>query len=346
MKIASDISLAGANVWLPDDVETTADAVARGAIPADKAAELGVVSVPVAPAGLIPPDMAVHAARTALAAAARSPQSVGLLIHSCIWHQGHDMWSAPHYIAARLGADEALPVTFTQGCNAVMPALELGIARLLTEPDADDCVLLTAADRFLTPGFDRWQGSYGCAHGDAATAAVLQRGAVDGGLLVRALNSRAVPELEEMNRAGQEPTTAPRARGENVSLRPPKKAYLDRYGMDRFNKRAGEAMREVIRRSLAEAGVEPGDPRIRAVTMPRMSDKIIEGTYRPIIDEVTGAPALPLHRHTGHLSCSDVLANVADLRAGVLQRPGDIGIVLNAGGGYTWSALVLEVPQQ
>ena len=343
MRITSPISLSGANNWLPETVATIDDAVAHGILAADKAAELGVHSVPVAPDDLIPPDMAVYAARTALAAAGRDPESVRLLCHSHIWHQGHDMWSAPHYIARQVGAGRALPISFTQGCNAVLPALELAIPRLLAEPDPDACVLLTAADRFLKPGFDRWKCSFGCVYGDAATAAVLHRGTGEGALLIRSLNNYSVPELEEMNRAGAKPTTAPGMRGENLTVRPQRIAYLARHGMEQFSKAAGEAIRAVIGRCLAEADLEHGDPRIRAVTMPRLSDRIIDTTYRPLIEEMIGAPALPLHGRTGHLGCNDVLSNVADMQAGSLRQPGDVGIVINTGGGYTWSALVLEV---
>jgi 3-oxoacyl-[acyl-carrier-protein] synthase-3 len=344
MRIDVDLALCGSNAWLPETTETTADAVAAGKIPADRAAELGVHSVPVALPDQLPPEMATRAAWVALEAAGCSPADIGLLLHCCIWHQGHDMWSAPHYIAARLGADDALPVTLSQGCNAVMPAIELAAARLVGDPTTG-CALITAADRFLSPGFDRWQGSYGCAHGDGATAAVLRHGLVPGSLALRAVHSQAVPELEEMNRAGLEPTPAPRWRGENVDLRIPKKAYLDKYGIERFQKLGGAAIRTVVEQSLAEAGIAADDPRIRGIAVPRLSDKIIQTTYAPLVAAVTPAPLVPMHANTGHLSCGDVLANVADLHAGWLTRPGDFGVVLNAGGGYTWSALVVEVPQ-
>lgn len=344
MKLLAELSLCGTTTWLPSGVESTADAVRDGRLRPDKAEELGVVSVPAAPPSLSPPDMAVRAARRALDLAGHDPESVGLLLHCCIWHQGHDMWSAPHYIARELGAANALPVTLTQGCNAMMPALELAAARLIAAPDVE-CALLTAADRFIKPGFDRWTGSYACAHGDGATATVLRRGHEPGrGLALRALNSLAVAELEEMNRAGLDLTPAPRWRSEDLDLRGTKKAYLDKYGFDTFEKLARNAIQDVIRQSLADADLAPDDPRIRCVTVPRMSTKLIETTYVPIVAEATAAPVLPLNTHTGHLSCGDVLANVADMSASHLRNPGDVGIVLNAGGGYTWSALVVEVP--
>ncbi|MEU1481881.1 ketoacyl-ACP synthase III family protein [Streptomyces sp. NPDC001668] len=344
MRITSELSLCGTTLWAPETVETPAEAVAAGRLSAEEAEELALDHVPVAPDELSPPDMAVHAARQALDAAGTDAADLGLLVHCCIWHQGHEMWSAPHYVARRLGAEHALPVTMSQGCNAVMPALELAAGRMLAD-DEVTAALVTAADRFVLPNFDRWNGSYACAHGDAATATVLRRGSHPGrGVLLRAVNSVAVPELEEMNRAGLELTPGPLAHGEKLDLRRTKKAYLQQYGFESFEKLARGAIVAVLRRTLEEAGVEPDDPRITCVTMPRMSRKIVRGTYFPVIAEVTPAPPLGLAARTGHLSCSDILANLADMTALALRKPGDIGLVLNAGGGYTWSAIAVEVP--
>ncbi|MFF7976063.1 ketoacyl-ACP synthase III family protein [Streptomyces sp. NPDC007905] len=347
MRFTAELSLCGTTVWAPDTVERPAVALADGRLTQEAVDELDLEYVPVAPADLSPADMAVRAARRALSLSGTPGGDIGLLLHCCIWHQGYDMWSAPHFIANEIGARSVLPATMSQGCNAVMPALELAASRLLAD-DSLEAAMITAADRFVLPGFDRWTGSYACAHGDAATATVIKRGAHPGqGLLLRSVRSVAVPELEEMNRAGLELTPAPRWNMENLDLRGTKKAYLQKHGFETFEKLAKGAIVSALEGAFADADVDPADPRVKAVTMPRMSRKIVRGTYFPVIAEVTPAPPLGLARHTGHLSCSDILANIADMSepaGGPLTAPGDIGVVVNAGGGYTWSALVLEVP--
>jgi 3-oxoacyl-[acyl-carrier-protein] synthase III len=343
MRVGDDVALCGAATSLPEGVQTTADAVALGRIDARAAAELGVDRVHVAGTDLIPPEMAVPAARAALAAAGDAPSSVGLLLHCSVWHQGYDLWCAPHYLADRLGLPDALPVSLSQGCNATMAAIELAVPWLAANPP-DRTVLVTAADRFPTPGFDRWRGAYGCVYGDAAAAVVLRRGPVRDALALRAISSRALPELEEVNRAGLAPTPAPRMYGGNVDLRAPKKAYFERHGLDEFRKTTAANVRAVLEQSLADAGVAPDDPRLRGIAVPRMGSVTIQDMYASTIAALTPAPVVPMQRLTGHLSCADVLANVADLHAQLLRTPGDIGVVVNVGGGYTWSSLVVEVP--
>ncbi|GIJ62230.1 ketoacyl-ACP synthase III family protein [Virgisporangium aurantiacum] len=342
MRIDFDLALSGPNTCFPRGVETTTDAVAAGRVDARSAEELGVELIHIADPDETPPALAVTAARRALTAAGLSGPDVGLLLHCSVWHQGWDMWSPAHHIAARIGADAALPIGVNQGCNAVMAAVELA-APWLAADRSGRSVMVTAGDRFLAPGFDRWRGNFGFVHGDAATAAVLRRGPVAGALAVRAVRSRTAPHLEEMNRAGLEPTVAARMNGD-VDLRAPKKAYFMRHGLRDFEKLTEESVRGVIEESLADAGVAPDDARIRGVAVPRMSEALVRHVYAPLLSTVTPAPVLPMQRRTGHLACSDVLANVADLHVVALDRPGDVGVVLNIGGGYTWSALVVEVP--
>lgn len=343
MRIDYDLALCGANLELPEAVETTADAVRLGRIAARAADQLGVRAVHVADPESLPADLAVTAAVRALSAAGQSALDVGLLLHTHVWHQGHDLWSAPHYLAHRIGAHQAFPMTLSQNCNAVMAAIELSVPWLAMAP-RDTSVLITAADQFCPPAFDRWRCAYGCVYGDGATAAVLRRGPVPGALAVRAISSKAAPELEEVNRAGQRPTPAPRMHDETVDLRGPKKAYFQRHGISQFQKTTEAAVRDVVLASLADAGVAPDDPRIRAIAVPRLSATIIDDLYKELLATLTPAPVLSLQAQTGHLSCGDVTANVADLHREALLRPGDLGIVLNVGGGYTWSSLVVEVP--
>jgi 3-oxoacyl-[acyl-carrier-protein] synthase III len=144
-----------------------------------------------------------------------------------------------------------------------------------------------------------------------------------------------------MNRAGLVPSRAGRGCDENVDLRAPKRNFFARHGTQRFKQLTEWAIRTVIVESLAEAGIQPDDPRIRAVAVPRMNDSTTT-MYRRLLGELVPAPVVPLQAATGHLSCADVLANAADLQSELLAAPGHIAIILNVGGGYTWSSLIVE----
>ena len=115
-------------------------------------------------------------------------------------------WSPAHYIAARIGADGANPVGVQQMCNGGAAALELA-TRWAGTADAGTA-LVTTADRFAEPGFDRWRGDYGLWYGDGAAAVLVGHGA-DGSsadLELLALASRAEPAAEEMHR-GADPVS-------------------------------------------------------------------------------------------------------------------------------------------
>src|SRR5690606_16691271 len=151
--------------YLPERRQSAREAVEQGLLDADTAAELGYDRLPVA--DLAPPEMAVEASRRTLAEAGVPAGDLGLVLHAWIHYQGHDLWSPARVIADRLGAGSATPVGVQQVCNGGAAAVELAAARLFLEPGLGPA-LITTADAFLDPGFDRWTGDYGIGYGDGA----------------------------------------------------------------------------------------------------------------------------------------------------------------------------------
>lgn len=219
--------------------------------------------------------------------------------------------------------------------------MELAIARLLADP-GQAAAVVTTADRFAAPGFDRWAGDYGVGYGDGATAIVLRR-AGDAGptdLLLHAISSAAAPELEGMHRGDDEFSPAPRWSGPTVDMRRTKKAFLARNGMEAFAKAGQSKIHTVVSRCLADAGLDPHDPRLRCVALPRLGTKILAEAYRPALAEVTPAEIVDLGGRTGHLGAGDAAANLAALATTL--RAGEFAMVLNAGAGFTWSCLLVS----
>ena len=107
--------------------------------------------------------------------------------------------------------------------------------------------------------------------------------------------------------------------------------------------RSREALTGCVRQALDEAGLDGGESRIRVVSVPRLSGKIFATVYRAQLAPFFGAQKLLWWGdRTAHLGVADVGANIADTRDEHALEPGDITVVVNAGGGYTWSCLVLE----
>src|SRR4051794_6784884 len=117
MKLGSNVRIKTVAKWLPTTVESIDVAIAAGKLDHADATALGVSELPVSET-LSRPELAVSAGRKALDHAGWDPADLDLVVHNWIYHQGHDMWSPPHYVAHQLGATKATPYGLQQGCNA------------------------------------------------------------------------------------------------------------------------------------------------------------------------------------------------------------------------------------
>lgn len=342
MRTAGRIVIDAAATYLPTQSSAVRDAVAQGRLTTQDATSSGYHSLPVASTAA--PDLAVGAARRALAAAGREAADVSLLAHAWIYHQGHDFWSPPHYIAHRLGALGAVPIGVQQMCNGGGAALEMVAGKLLSDARLD-VALVTSADRFTEPGFDRWRADYGVLYGDGAAAVVLSRSGPDrGGLHLLSIRTLAAPQLEVMHRAGRPFSKAPREYGTSIDVRATKKAFLSTVEKESFVATVSEAVSKVLANALADAEISPDDKRLRCVLLPRLGADARESIYGPAVSRLTSAPCLDLGAETGHLGAGDVLANLAALTTQEMLEPGEIALLLSAGAGFTWTALVVGRP--
>ncbi|MFI6346708.1 ketoacyl-ACP synthase III family protein [Streptomyces sp. NPDC050560] len=342
MRLTRQLSLL-AGAWLPPDRDTADLAVASGRLSAATARDLGYTELPVS-AGTAPPGMAVRAARALLDRGGVPAEALSLLLHASVHHQGHDAWSAPHHIADRLGAHRATPVGVLQQCNGGAVGIELAAARLQGDPAAGPA-LVTTADRFLLPSWDRWLTDYGMAAGDGATAVLVHhhRG-LPADLLLHAVHTEAASELEVMHRGDDELDAAPLGHGSMIDVRRTKRAFVREFGIERFTKTAHDRIRAVVARALADAGLAPDDPRLRYAVLPRLGAKAMREAYVPPLVESTPAELLDLGRESGHLGAGDLNASLADLVSRHLLEPGEHALVLNGGGGFTFTAVVVAAP--
>jgi 3-oxoacyl-[acyl-carrier-protein] synthase-3 len=332
------VPLIAAVTWLPATVRTAERAVAAGEYDADDARRDGYRQLPVSD-GLAAPELAALAGSAALAAAGCGPSQVGLLAHAWTHYQGHDFWSPAHFVARRVGADRAVALGVQQMCNGGAAALELAGTRLLADPTITTC-LVTTADVFARPGFDRWSSDQGIAYGDGATAVLLGRAPAQ--LVLRATATVCAPELEAMHRGDRAFGPAPGSHGVPVDVRQTKGAFAAGGGMARFRETARAAVRAVIVRALARAGLDAADQRVRALALPRLGRSVLEAAYLPAVDGLTAAKVLDYGADTGHLGAGDTAANLRQVHEDDLLRPGEVAVLVSAGAGFTWTALVIE----
>ncbi|MFI0235779.1 ketoacyl-ACP synthase III family protein [Streptomyces sp. NPDC016845] len=340
MRLPRPLGLSGLSTWIPGPRQTALQAVEQGLVEADTAEELGYAALPVADKAA--PEMAVLAARTALDSTGVTPDELGLVLHSWMYYQGHDLWSPPHYIADQLGARQAEPMGIQQVCNGGAAAVGVGAARLLTDPGLG-YALITTADRFAAPGFDRWRGDYGMAYGDGATALLLHSAEErPADLLLHAVTTVAAPHLEGMHRGRDAFGLVPRSVSDRVDIRRTKKAFFEQGGMEAFTRASGESLAAVVERCLAAGGLASDSPALRYVVPPRLGAKTIDLAYAPALRKMLPAEILVVGRDTGHLGAGDAAASLAELRAGHRLAPGEYALVVSAGAGFTWSCLLVS----
>jgi 3-oxoacyl-[acyl-carrier-protein] synthase-3 len=280
--------------------------------------------------------MAVLAARQALAEAGCDAMGLALVMHAWTHYQGHDFWSPAHFVAHQIGASRAVAMGLQQMCNGGAAALELAAAWLRANPPARHC-LVTTADAFGGPAFDRLRGDQGIAYGDGATAMVL-----GGPIAPYALCSTATacaPELELMHRGDDAFGSAPRG---EVNVRRTKSAYAKAGMMPHFRATAQTAIRAVIRQSLAHAGFDPADDRIRGLALPRLGRSVLDAAYLPAVDGLTAGKTLSWGAETGHLGAGDAAANLRQIQDEELLGPGEVAVLLSAGAGFSWTSLVVQ----
>lgn len=334
------IAVRAVATWLPENRHTLAAAMADGKLTEQEAQRSGYTEVPVAGDDEPGPVLAVRAARRALTAAGLDPAELGLLLHAWTEFQGHDLWSPPHYVAGQLGAANALPIGVRQLSNGGAAATELAAGWLAANPGGN--ALITTGDRFCLPGFDRWRSDRGLVHADAGTAMLLAATQHPEDVLhVLGLVSSSAPELEAMHR-GEDPFAAGRyEQGAPIDLTRTKKAFFAAHSREAFTETAIRHARRVVEAAARGAGVRLDDPSLRYLLLPRIGRLGYE-LYRPVFAGISTAEVVDLGARTGHLGAGDLLANFADLTA--MLEPGQRAVVFNGGGGYTWTAALVERP--
>ena len=336
MRLDRPLPIAAAVTWLPAARATVADAVAAGLIDSDDATRNAFGELPVS-SDRHGPEMAAAAATVALAASGWPPDELDLVLHAWTHHQGLEFWSPAHFVASRVGAHGAVSIGIQQMCNGGAMALELGAAYLQGNPAALR-VLVTTGDRFAAPAFDRWGGDYGVAYGDGGTALLLASGG-PGALELVGIATVAAPELEAMHR-GDEPFDQTANGVVALDIRRRKKAFMVANGRERFTAVAAECARIVVQRALNDAQVSPDD--VRQIAFPRLGRSIVEAAYGRAREVVAGAAAVNVVGRTGHLGAGDCTANLAHLASDGLLGPGDLGVVLSAGAGFSWTCAVVR----
>jgi 3-oxoacyl-[acyl-carrier-protein] synthase-3 len=339
-----NLHIAGLGSYLPEPFPADR-AVAMGLYDETEWKNSGWTGAAVA-GNISPPEMAVEAARRALARSGHSAADIALVLHASLHEQGPEMWTPHQYVLRHAVGTQVPALEVRQGCNAALGAMELAHGYLSCSPDRV-AALVTAGENFGTSRIDRWRyGSgantnRGSIAGDAATAVVLSTR--EGFARIRAMNSASLPELEEMNRPGGPlfpPMTTPVGTIDLVS-RLADFARRDPEAAVAAKKALHTTRTELGLRTIAEAGLAPSDI-TRVTHVLSGGEEYIRSVVGPMgIDPARGM--LDFGRDLGHITTSDHLAALHHLVESRQVTEGDHVLMVNNGFGVSLSAAVVEI---
>ncbi|MEO3977549.1 ketoacyl-ACP synthase III family protein [Streptomyces sp. CAU 1734] len=328
------VYVAGTGAWLPEPVSARA-AVEAGEYDPEQYEADGLLSVAVADDEVAPPDMAVHAATTALKRSGLDPATVRLLLHNYVWFQGQTMWPVASYIADHAVHTGVPAFEVKQECAAAISSLDLA-ARHLAGESGEAAAVITTADRFAPPLIHRWSAEAGLVYGDGGTALVLSN---QGGF-ARVLSTaiRSDNRMEAL------------ARGAGPTPLPTQEPY-DHAARFAHYMRAQGNIREATERliamvvgavddALAEAGTERSD--LAWAVIPTGGRSKMQWQAEQLLGVPAERTTWEFGRRAGHLGAGDQFAALNDLAEKGSLRPGDRVLMLSAGPG-TASAAVLEI---
>lgn len=332
----SDMYVAGVASWLPPR-EPIGEG--RGYDPEEQAAS-AYESAAVAGEEDAPPLMATRAGSLAMARSGVAPNDVSLLLHASMWFQGLDFWSSAPYIHRALLGDNhhALAIDVSQMCSGSVGGLEVAASYLAADP-ARRAALMTVADRFHPPGFDRWhtEGA-SIVYGDGAGAIVLSK---DGGF-GRLLAVRTVVDtsLEPMNR-GEDPFNLVSPTGTTtVDNQARRMAYLGDVGNDYVIERTSIGLADAVNGVLEEAGLDKDE--VSKFIFPNVGRGLLQAAYLKPLGLDVDSTAWELGRTTGHVGTADQLTGLNHLIEQGKVQPGERVMLLGIGYGFFWSCAIVE----
>jgi 3-oxoacyl-[acyl-carrier-protein] synthase-3 len=339
MKV-DQLFIAGIDTYLPTPVDVKT-AVAEGRYDAKEAARTGLESVLVSDRESAP-EMAVLAARGALARAHADPLDLSMLLHACAYLQGLEFCSTQSYIHNALFAGHASPpqnalpmmALEVRGCsNGGMSCLELAASYLAAAPDRG-AALITTSDKFCAPYVDRWRVDTGYVFADGGSAMVLSKRGGFARVLSVATTSDSTIEGLHRGHDPFGPTPAP------IDLFRRKRAFLAEFSVEDMKRRHRTGVTMAAQRALDEAQTDIS--RIARFCVPHISRPMLE-VYLDELKIPESRTSWKLGKRVGHMGAGDQLTALSLMLDVGSLKAGDLCMMLGLGAGCIYSAAVIEI---
>lgn len=330
----NDLYVAGVASWLPPR-----EPIGQGRYEPAEQDKHAYESASVAGADETAPGMAVRVGRIALTRSGVDPAEVSLLLHAYLWYQGLDFWSPASYIHhALLGENRiAQAIDLNQMCSGAVSALHLAADHLVADPDRR-AAIVTTADRFPPPGFDRWHTEGpSIVYGDGAGALVLARGRGFARLL--AVRSVADTALEPMNRGDSVLTLFSPASQGAVDNQARRSAFLRQMDAHEVVARINRGVTDAVQGLLDDAGLTVND--VSRFVFPNVGLGMLNDFVKLFGIDVSQT-VWELGRTTGHVGAADPITGLTYLLERGQLSVGERVVLVGIGYGFFWACALVE----
>jgi len=329
--------IAGLSTKLGRDRLPVASAIADGIYPRETAEADGYSSI-AREDTRTSYEMALDAARTAIAEASGDAVDLAGLVYASIHRHGQPrLWSPASWLQRQLDIPGSVPVlAVQQGCNGLLQAMiALGdTCRMQPARPA----LFVGADRFEASGFDRWRSDYGLLYGDAAAAVVISGRSGFARILHLAVDG--APELEELHRDSDFVPEGPDSWRSEYDVRRSKKAFLSAYGQDGFVRPLNAALTRLKADLLASPA---WNGQVEWVLTPFVGSKIRSATYEAAFAQLGRRSGWEIGKNLGHLGTTDGWVGLEEIRrSGAIAR-GERILIVSAGVGFSCGLALIEM---
>jgi 3-oxoacyl-[acyl-carrier-protein] synthase-3 len=329
--------IAGLGSYLPKAVPVE-DAIAQGRYDREDQDSSGLVSIAVAGPDDSQPGMAAAAGRVALERSGYRGADVGLLLHAVTAYNGLDGWNAGCYLQQEILGGSGLSFEIRQLSNGAVASIGLAAA-YLAAGQGNGAAMITAADQFAEPAWDRWRTSWGLVYADGASAAVVSRS----GGFARVLSAVTVtePGLEGLHRGRLPFGPCPDASDYPIDFRARALDFSQAVDIAVATGRISAGLVTAVTTAAAEAGI--------AVTA--ADHYIVPSFGRELLrQQCLDVLGIGIERSTwgwgaavGHMGAADQFASLTYLSEAGRLNPGDRALIIGIGGGFNWTCVVLDI---
>lgn len=321
--------------------ESAATAVAAGWYDPDECELNGYTSVAVTD-GRSAAETAVEAASGALAVSGHDPEDIRLVLHAGFFHQGRDHWTPASYIQQQTVGGRAPAIEIKQGSNGGLAGLELALSYLTTHQHGErDAALITTADNFCLPVYQRYRTDTWIVLGDGASAAVVSRKPGFARVVSTAMDSD--PVLEEMYRGTGAFSSAPHGGPEPLDLRDRKREFCSLLGLKEIALRGSTGLNNVVDRALKDADKDIGG--ITRFVLPNVGKTLMKWQFLDVLGIGEERTTWEWGSEMGHMGAGDQFGGLHHLVTRGLLGPGDRVALVGSGIGFSWACTVLEIEE-